>query len=599
LNFAVIFAHSSPFPFILHSNGIPGKVVQDAAAEALALLSRHTAEGSNSLDTSGDAAPNLALGQIAVLQGRYLITYRMVHSILVMLISEPTANAFVCLRLLDASGKVLVGACKGVDVTPERLSKRYADVHSLLGALVCGGLCALPPAFTHSSATDGKLLAVPLSPADGARRLKRAQGALGGKAFTPEKAGEGRNEPTPVPMPETPAKKDGKQFSIDGGDPLRGVEFHIPADALPPPPARAMGAKRRPPAPPRATHFVPPVAFKGAVEEEPKGPEEAEGFGAFGEVELMEAEKQDEDKPKSGEWDAEFVAEAGPSGPSISIKDLQESLQLVEIYRGEVVAGRLHHATIDGAVRRRLAPFGLETARFRLLPSSTLVTNACLQVATRNTVYASDVDEKFGFTARLTGAPMDCSYIKYALPSVACLPPLQIDLVVAPPSGNAKTTGGALPSSLGWEGLIVLRYVSNPALSGPLLDVIVEVDLAPELGVLVKTSPSAQWSPDECRLKWNLGKISPGASGVARAVVGAKPGTGSDRAEAALQEETTARVLFTGWPGQSLSGAGFEVALPVVVPVEDKEKKEEEEENKSVEYHKGKSVWFGEMVVKP
>lgn len=592
----MIFAHSSFFSLNLHSNGISGKAVQEASAEALTLLSRQTAEGSNSqisLEISGDAAPNLALGQIAVLQGRYLVTYRMIHSILVMLISEPTANAFVCLRLLDASGKILVGACKGVDVTPERLSKKYADVHSCLDGLVSGGLMALPPAFTHASATDGKLLAVPLSTADAARRLKRAQGALGGKVFTAEKAGEpSENEPTPLPMPETPSKKDGKQFTVDGGDPLRGVEFHIPADALPPPPARAMGAKRRPPSPPREAPFVPPAAFKGAMEEEAKGPEEAEGFGAFGEVEVMEAEKQEEaEKTKSGEWEAEFAAEAGPAGPSISIKDLQESLQLVEIYRGQVVAGLLHRATIDGAVRRRLAPFGLETAKFRLLPSSTLVTNACLQVATRNTAHASEVDDNFGFTARLTGAPMDCSYIKYALPSVACLPPLQIDLAVAPPSGT-----GAPPASLGWEGLIVLRYVSNPELPGPLLDVIVEVDLAPELAVLVKTSPSAQWSPDECRLKWNLGKISPGECGIARALVGAKPGTVSDRAEVALKEETKARVLFTGWPGKSLSGAGFEVAMPAM----HEEKKEEgEKENKSDEYHKGKAVWFGELLVKP
>jgi hypothetical protein len=519
----------------------------------------------------------------------------MIHSILVMLISEPTANAFVCLRLLDASGKVLVGACKGVDVTPERLSKKYADVHSCLGGLVSGGLVALPPAFTHSSATDGKLLAVPLSPADAARRLRRAQGALGGKAFTPEKAGGStENEPTPLPMPETPSKKDGKQFSVEGGDPLRGVEFHIPADALPPPPARAMGAKRRPPAPPREAPFVAPVPFKGAIEEEPKGPEEAEGFGAFGEVKLMEAEKQEgAEKTKSGEWEAEFAGGAEPAGPSISIEDLQESLQLVEIYRGQVVAGLLHHATIDGAVRRRLAPFGLETAKFRVLPSSTLVTNACLRIVTRNSAHASEADNNFGFTARLTGAPMDCSYIKYALPSVACLPPLQIDLAVAPPSGI-----GAPPASLCWEGLIVLRYVSNPELPGPLLDVIVEVNLAPELGVLVKTSPSAQWSPDECRLKWNLGKISPGESGIARAVVGAKPGVGSDRAEVALKEETTARVVFTGWPGKSLSGAGFEVAMPTKHE-EKKENDEEEKENKSDEYHKGKSVWFGEMLVKP
>ena len=132
----------------------------------------------------------------------------MVNAILVLLVSDPSTNAFICLRLLDASSKILVGACKGVDVTPERLSKRYADVHSLLGGLVSGGLAALPPAFVHTSATDERLLGVPLSAADAARRLKKMVGP-GGKssAFVPEKTADG-SEPTPMPMPETPKKQD-------------------------------------------------------------------------------------------------------------------------------------------------------------------------------------------------------------------------------------------------------------------------------------------------------------------------------------------------------------------------------------------------------
>lgn len=538
--------------------------------------------------SSGDAAPNLALGQLAVLQGRYTITYRMVNAILVLLISDPSTNAFVCLRLLDACSKVLVGACKGVDVTPERLSKRYADVHSLLGGLVSGGLAALPPAFVHTSATDERLLGVPLSAADAARRLRKI--VAGGKtsAFGPEKAADG-SEPTPMPMPETPTKRDGKKFSLEGGDPLRTVEFFIPADALPPPPARAMGAKRRPPAPPPIVSVIPPTVFKGALEQE-AAKNEVEGFGAFAPVELLEAEKAAaEEEEKGSDWEAEFNAEEAkaaaeeeeeePSGPGIA--DLRDSLQLVEIYQGEVAGGQLQRARIDGAVRRRLAPFGLEAGRFRLVPSPTLVVNACLQTASRNSTYTTHADGGYGFTATLTGAPMDCSYVKYGLPSVACNPPLQVDLLVAPPSG--VPVPGKL-SALQWEALIVLQFASNPELQGPLLDVVVEVDLPPEMGVLVKTSPSAQWSPDECRLRWNLGRVFPGATGLARAVVGAKPGVDAERAAMALQDSTTARVVFTGWPGQALSGAGFEISMPG------------EGEPK---YHKGRAVWFGEMLVKP
>lgn len=32
------------------------------------------------------------------------------------------------LQLLDAAAKVLVGVSKGVDVTPDKLSKRYTEV---------------------------------------------------------------------------------------------------------------------------------------------------------------------------------------------------------------------------------------------------------------------------------------------------------------------------------------------------------------------------------------------------------------------------------------------------------------------------------------
>ena len=521
----------------------------------------------------------------------------MVNAILVLLISDPTANAFTSLRLLDACGKILVGACKGVDVTPERLSKRYGDVHSLLGGLIDGGLSQLPPALVHTSATDGKLLSVALSAADAARRLKRAIGT-GGKqsAFVSTKTAE-QKDPTPMPTPETPTKRDGKnQFSVEDGDPLRDVDFYIPADALPPPPARALGAKRRPPAPPPMASVVPPSAFRGAMEEEATAsgaPEAAEGFGAFGAVELMEAEKvaaaaavgeeAEVVDAENVQVEAEAVEEeAGQHG--LSADDLFDSLQLVEIYRGEVVGGRLQRAKIAGAVRRRLAPFGLETARFKLVSSPTLVVNACLQTAATNNAHTTTSSDAYGFTATLTGAPMDCSYVKYSLPSVACLPPLQVDLLVAPPSTTVPLPNGNKLSPLQWESLIVLQYASNPALSGPLLDVVVEVDLPPELGVLVKTSPAAQWSPNECRLRWNLGRIEAGASGCARAVVAAKPGTSAERAASALQDATSARVVFTGWPGKALSGAGFEVAMPG---------------EEAAEYHKGRMVWFGELLVKP
>jgi hypothetical protein len=177
---------------------------------------------------------------------------------------------------------------------------------------------------------------------------------------------------------------------------------------------------------------------------------------------------------------------------------------------------------------------------------------------------------------------MDCDYVRYALPGVACAAPLQVDLLVAPQSkGNGVKRPGA---AAGWEALIVLQWAADPGLQGPLLDVVVEVSLPPELAALVRTSPAAQWSPEQCRLRWVLGRVAPGAAGLARAVVAAKPGTSHERAATALQDTAAARVVFTGWPGAVPSGAGLEVAMPG----ED-----------AGEFHAGRAVWFGEISVKP
>lgn len=511
----------------------------------------------------------------------------MVNTIIIMLISDITANAFLCLRLLDASAKVLVGACKGVDVTPERLSKRYAEVHSAIGGLISGGFAALPLAFVHTSATDERLLAIPLSTADAARRVRRLLGSSSSKSGSAFVANRGpqSNEPTPLPVPETPRKKEGKRFEFEDGDPLSGVDFAIPSDALPPPPARAVGARRRPPAPPRVAPAAPPTVFKGAVDENADGKVgEVEGFGAFGPVELIEAEKSEQGPVEEGGWEAEFEEEGPdeePAGPSLTLEDLREALQLVEIYTAEVANGRLKSGGILGAVRRRLAPYGLEAALFRLQPSETLVVNACLQTAARNKFFSSPPDAQYGYLATLSGAPMDCAYVHYKLPAVACAPPIVVDFAVAPQS-SAPVPGQ--PAPFRWEALLLVRIATNPELSGPLLDVVVDVDLPPELPVLVKASPSAQWSPNECRLRWSLGKLMPGSAHMTRAIVAAKPGTGSAGAEAALREASQAKLYFTGSPGTSLSGTGFEVAMA---------------DEKETRYSRGRAVWFGEMVVKP
>ncbi len=178
---------------------------------------------------------------------------------------------------------------------------RHPQVYLLLENLLATGLSTLPPAFMHSSATDERLLVVPTSAADAARRFRRMVrgGGRAGTAFAPAKASEDKEggkgaaaDPTPLPVPETPSSRGGQQFSSAYADPLGAVAFDIPPDALPAPPARAAVARRPAGAallgtPLRPT--PPPPAFKGAVAEEAAAapPPEVEGFGAFGEVEML------------------------------------------------------------------------------------------------------------------------------------------------------------------------------------------------------------------------------------------------------------------------------------------------------------------------
>jgi hypothetical protein len=169
-------------------------------------------------------------------------------------------------------------------------------VYLLLEDLVATGNSTMPLAFMHSSATDERLLVLPASAADAARRLKRIMRGAGRVAGGAGKGGEGgegegaAGDPTPPPVPETPSSRGGHAFSPAQADALGAVAFDIPPDALPPPPARAAVARRQPvvlAAPQRPT--PPPPAFRGAVDDTAAkaAPPDAQGAGAFGDVTML------------------------------------------------------------------------------------------------------------------------------------------------------------------------------------------------------------------------------------------------------------------------------------------------------------------------
>ncbi len=88
---------------------------------------------------------------------------------------------------------------------------------------------------------------------------------------------------------------------------------------------------------------------------------------------------------------AAAAAPAAPALPVVTEKDVKDSLQLTEVWRAEVAGDKVLRAGLEGGVRRRLAPYGLAAARFRLLPAPADMTNACLRVATMNRGFAEVV----------------------------------------------------------------------------------------------------------------------------------------------------------------------------------------------------------------
>lgn len=59
---------------------------------------------------------------------RYAVVYRLLHGVLVIVVSRSHANVFASLNLVAAISRLLVAELKSVEITPERLLKKYAQV---------------------------------------------------------------------------------------------------------------------------------------------------------------------------------------------------------------------------------------------------------------------------------------------------------------------------------------------------------------------------------------------------------------------------------------------------------------------------------------
>ncbi|XP_062191953.1 uncharacterized protein LOC133895557 [Phragmites australis] len=126
-----------------------------AAVSTFRLARLHLARGkqtpqspagsSASLDAIGDDPLAAASGQLVVgVESQYRVVYRLVNSIYVLGVTtssdhaSPAVNAFAVADAVNQAVSVVVAACRGVDVTPEKVHRKYPEVYLALDLVLHG-----------------------------------------------------------------------------------------------------------------------------------------------------------------------------------------------------------------------------------------------------------------------------------------------------------------------------------------------------------------------------------------------------------------------------------------------------------------------------
>ncbi|EOY31830.1 hypothetical protein QUC31_019642 [Theobroma cacao] len=114
-----------------------------AAASTSAPSSSSTSECDAATESIGDDPLAASSGQLIVgVESKYRVVYRLVNSIYVLGITtadhDNLINVFECIHIVNQAVSVIVTACRGVDVTPEKLARKYAEVYMALDIVLRG-----------------------------------------------------------------------------------------------------------------------------------------------------------------------------------------------------------------------------------------------------------------------------------------------------------------------------------------------------------------------------------------------------------------------------------------------------------------------------
>ena len=114
----------------------------------------------DSIASLGDDPLAASNGQVIVgVESRYRVVYRLVNGIYVLGITtadqDNSVNVFECIHIVNQAVSVVVTACRGVDVTPEKLSRKYAEIYMALDIVLRGVSNIRLAAMLSSMHADG------------------------------------------------------------------------------------------------------------------------------------------------------------------------------------------------------------------------------------------------------------------------------------------------------------------------------------------------------------------------------------------------------------------------------------------------------------
>ncbi|PON97912.1 Muniscin C-terminal [Trema orientale] len=103
----------------------------------------HASDSDAAIDSIGDDPLAASSGQVIVgVESRYRVVYRLVNSIYVLGITtadhDNSINVFECIHVVNQAVSVIVTACRGVDVTPEKLGRKYTEIYMALDIVLRG-----------------------------------------------------------------------------------------------------------------------------------------------------------------------------------------------------------------------------------------------------------------------------------------------------------------------------------------------------------------------------------------------------------------------------------------------------------------------------